>query len=134
MRYTKLSGPDIQPRKNLLFLTIDAQRWIELPNAFGRKKAQRAQRWGRIPVAPSCCAEVDEGGSWRRLILTGRFNFFTRRSKAKTAQRSTGLGAAQFAQVVLVAERVLLRNQGVPGGQDFFNDTAVGIGAKLLVA
>jgi hypothetical protein len=32
-----------------------------------------------------------------------------------------------------VAERVLLRDKGMPGWQDFFNDTSVGIVAKLLV-
>ena len=47
---------------------------------------------------------------------------------------STSFGVAQFAQVVSVAERVLLRDKGMPGGQDFFNDTSVGIGAKLIIA
>ena len=67
-------------------------------------------------------------------LLTGRFNSLARRSEAKTAQLSTRFGTAQFAEVVAVAERVLLRDERMTGRQDFFNDTSVGIVAKLLVA
>jgi len=38
----------------------------------------------------------------------------------------------QFTQVVPVADCVLLRDEDMAGGQDFFNDTPVGIGAKLV--
>jgi hypothetical protein len=47
---------------------------------------------------------------------------------------STSFSAAQLINVVLVAECVLLRDNRIPGGQDFFNDISVGIVARFLVA